>query len=288
MADLSGKTMLITGANAGIGFQTALALAARGAHVLITGRNPEKMAEAQSRIRDAAGHSDVDVFLADHASLDQVAAMGRQINQTVEKLDVAIYNAGAIFAQRRLSEDGFEMHFAVNHLAHFLLHQILEAKLIDSAPSRVVVVASGAHRWGRGLLKDPMSERGFSGMVAYGRSKLANILFARLLARRLKDKGVTANALHPGVIRSDLGLDGERGMIFNWGFSLIAPFVKSPAQGAQTSIHLAASPELEGQTGGYYRNMKVARTWGFASDDDAAQALWDHSNRCLDSWRQKN
>jgi NAD(P)-dependent dehydrogenase (short-subunit alcohol dehydrogenase family) len=287
MADLSSKNIVITGGNAGIGLAAAKALAALGARLLITGRNAKKLEVAVGAIREAAGHARVESVLGDHASLADVQAMGGEILERLPKIDVAIYNAGAMFAKRSLTVDGFERTFAINHLAHFFLHQILEDRLIQSEPSRVVVVASAGHRWGHGLLQDPQSEKFFSGMVAYGRSKLANILFARHLAKRLGGQGVTVNALHPGVIRSDLGRDGERGWVFNLGFSLIAPFVKDVEAGAATTVHLASSSQVEGMTGGYFRNSAPAQPWRFARDDDAAQRLWAMSESMIRVWRSK-
>lgn len=278
--DMSGKTVLITGGNSGIGKQTALALARMGARVVFTSRNLRKGDVARAELREAANTKQIDCMELDLASLREVEIFVQRFTAKYERLDVLILNAGLVLDHRTTTADGFETTFAVNHLAHFHLTQLLRERLEASAPARVVVVSSDAHKAAsEGLdFDDLMAERSYKPFKVYARSKLANILFADELGRRLEGTGVTANSLHPGAVRTGLGADGDVQGLFGriiWG--MIRPFMISPERGAQTSVYLATAPELEGKSGGYYAKCKVAKRSAAAQDAAAAERLWQVS-----------
>jgi len=274
---LRGKTCLVTGATSGIGKETALALARQGATVVLTCRTLERGRAAQREIRVASENPSVEVLVGDHTSLKAVRAMADDFLARHDRLHVLVNNAGGVFGPRRLTEDAFEYNLQINHLAHFLLTNLLLDRLQESAPSRIITVSSGAHRWGRLEFEDLQMERGFTAMGAYGRSKLANILFTRELARRLAGTGVTANALHPGVVGTGFG-SSATGPV-RWGFRWFGWAMLSPARGADTSIFLASSPEVAGITGEYFSKRRVRSPSPEARDDAAARRLWEVSAR---------
>ena len=282
LPDLSGRTVLITGGNSGIGKATATALATAGATVVITARNAERGREAVDEIKRASANAAVEVRDLDLARLSTVRSFAEGFLADYPKLDVLILNAGLTAAKRQVTDDGFELLFQVNHLGHFLLTRLLQDRLIESAPSRVVVVASVAHKQARGIdFDDLQSERSYSHMRVYARSKLANILFAGELARRLEGANVTVNALHPGTVRTGWGGDGEGGLILGMGLKLASWAFLSPEQGAQTSVYLAASPDVAGKTGGYYVKRRLQQPSAAARDDEAARRLWEVSEELL-------
>lgn len=283
---MKGKTVVITGGNAGIGKETAIGLARLGARVLITSRDERRGARAVDEIRRRSASADVDVLPLDLASFASIRGFASQLLESTDAIDVLVNNAGLILRRRTLTADGFEATFGINHLGHFLLTDLLLDRLRASAPARVVVVASDAHESARrGLdFDDLQSERGYRWAKVYGRSKLANIYFARELARRLEGSGVTSNALHPGFVRSEFGQGGDLGGLYGFGLKyLAAPFAISQQKGALTSIHVASSPELEGATGGYYVKRRLASPSEVAQDDAAARRLWDASERLVAS-----
>lgn len=283
---MDGKFVVITGANAGIGKEAAVALAGRGAHVIGTARDPERGQAALDEIRARSGRDDAEILPLDLASFASIRAFASGVLDRYDRVDVLVNNAGAVLSDRRETADGFEMTFGVNHLGHFLLTELLVERLRASAPARVVVVSSGAHKSARGGLDfdDLQAERRYRPFLVYGRSKLANILFTRELARRLDGSGVTANSLHPGFVRSDFGLGGDMSGIVTAGFKLVArPFAISPERGAQTTVYLASSPEVTDVTGWYFYKSAPASTSKFAADDDAARRLWDVSEELVAS-----
>jgi NAD(P)-dependent dehydrogenase (short-subunit alcohol dehydrogenase family) len=272
------KTALITGANAGIGLETARSLARSGFRVLLHARNREKGEAARQSVRQSAGHDEVHLFLADFSRLDDVRELADKVLQAQPRLDVLVNNAGLVSAHRQLTPDGYEQTFAVNHLAPFLLTNLLLDRLKASAPARVVNVASRGHkRRGPLPLDDLMGEREWAPFRAYAHSKLANILFNRELARRLKGSGVTANSVHPGLIRTDIGSDGDLSGWRRLGWKVVMRFAKTVEEGAATSILLASSEELEGVTGAYFAEGKRTEPALFAQDDEAAARLWQLS-----------
>ena len=266
------KRVLITGASSGIGRATAIGLAQRGAELLLTGRNPERCDEALAAVR-AAGGTDARMFQSDFSRLDSVRELAESIRQHTERLDVLINNAAVVVMRRTLTADGYEMIFAVNHLAPFLLTGLLLPLLRPGA--RIVNVASDAHRWGALNFDDLHNERSYIALRVYGQSKTANILWNLELARRLDGSGVTANSLHPGAIRSNLG--GGQGFAADLLRYIWALFMKSPEQGAATSIYLAESPDVEGVSGSYFANCREKQAAAHAVDGPTAGRLWEVS-----------
>ena len=282
---MDGKLVVITGGNSGIGKATAEGLAALGARVWITARDPRRGAEAVAGIRAASDNDDVDQLRLDLASLDSIRHFAAELHERTDRLDVLVNNAGVVMRRRAETVDGFEMTFGVNHLGHFLLTDLVLDLLRAAAPSRIVVVASDAHKFARGGLDfdDLQHERGYGvmGMKVYGRSKLANILYTRELARRLDGTGVTVNAVHPGAVNTHLARDGDGGRFGELAMRLGGRFMRTPAEGAATSIHVASAPGLEGVTGGYFADSAPARATAAASDDAAAAKLWSLSEELL-------
>ncbi len=278
---MRGKTVLVTGANTGIGLETAADLARRGAKVVITSRDEAKGAAAIQEIHHRQPGADVTVMTLDLAKLDDVRRFANAFDERYPNLHVLVNNAGLMQSERSVTADGFETTFQVNHLGPFLLTSLLVDKIKASAPARIVNVASTAHRGGRLDFDDLQSEHSYRGMRVYGTSKLCNILFTKELARRLEGTGVTANSLHPGTVRTGFARDGDSKGFIAIGVTIGSVFFKSPAQGARTSIHLATSPTVEGTTGGYYAKSKPAKSSSAARDDAAARRLWDESEKLL-------
>jgi retinol dehydrogenase 14 len=264
--------VLVTGASSGIGKATAIGLARMGAHVAIVGRNRERTEAAARDIRDAGGVA-VDVLIADLSSQAEVRRIAAEALQRLPRIDVLINNVGGYWNTRHVTADGLERTFAVNHLAPFLLTNLLLGRVKQSAQARIVTVSSNAHRTGRIDFDDLQGERSYSGSRAYDQSKLANVLFAYELARRLRGTGVTSNALHPGVVRTSFGAD-DPAAIQKFVVPLLWPFMKRPARGAATSIRLATAPELEGVTGGFFANGKRTRSSRGSYDESDAARLW--------------
>ena len=270
---MSGKTVVVTGATSGIGEVAALELARKGARVILVGRDRARAEATSSMIRKESGNPEVEYLLADLSSEAEVRRLAGEIKERCPRLDVLINNAGAMFSPRRESVDGIEMTWTLNHLAYFLLTDLLLDTLKASAPSRIVNVASDAHRMVRGIdFDDVEGKMSYKPFRIYGQSKLANILFTRELARRLEGSGVTANCLHPGFVATNF-TTGE-GWLF-WAFRQAARvFAITPEEGAKTTVYLASSPEVEGVSGGYFAGSKSARPSAAAKDDEAARRLW--------------
>jgi retinol dehydrogenase-14 len=272
---MAGRTVLVTGASSGIGRATAVGLATMGAHVAITGRDRLRTEDAADEI-GAAGETTVEVFLADLSSQAQVRQLAREVLDCLPRIDVLVNNAGGYWDTRHVTVDGLERTFAVNHLAPFLLTNLLRDRLEWGAPARVVTVASKAHTTGRIDFDDLQGERSYSGGRAYSQSKLANVVFTYQLARRMRGSPVTANALHPGVVRTSFGAEDPAG-IQRLLIPLLRPAMKSPAQGATTSIHLASAPELEQVSGCYFYNRRPTKSSARSNDQAAAARLWEVS-----------
>lgn len=272
---MEGKVCVVTGATSGIGMVTARELARAGARVLIVGRTPRKSAEAAARIRAEANSTIVEPLAADLSSQAEIRALAHEIEARTERLDVLVNNAGGIFLDRSESVDGIETTFAVNHLAYFLLTNLLLDLLMSSRPSRIVNVASRAHRGVTIDFGDIGGREHYSGWRAYQKSKLANLLFTRELARRLGGTGVTVNALHPGYVNTHFFRDeGWRGKVMRLAANR---FAITPERGARTVLYLATSPEVEGVSGGYFANNAPARPSSAALDEAAARLLWRFS-----------
>lgn len=272
---MDGKVCVVTGATSGIGKATATALARMGATVVLAGRDRGRTEAVAAQI-GAAGASPPKVEVADLASMEQVRGLAGRL-ASLERIDVLVNNAGLILGDHRVTPDGFEHVFAVNHLAPFLLTNLLVPKLTAAAPARVITVASDAHTAARLDLGDPNLERGWDSWRSYANSKLGNILFTRELARRLDGTGVTANCAHPGVVRTGFG--NETKPLLRFGITIARPFMLSPERGASTVVYLASSPDVAGQTGGYYARRRLRQPSAAARDDAAARKLWEISEK---------
>jgi NAD(P)-dependent dehydrogenase (short-subunit alcohol dehydrogenase family) len=276
---MQGKTVVVTGATQGIGYEAARAIARLGARVILTARDRARGERAASTISAESGAT-VELVLCDFASLASIRAAAAEVRERASALHVLLNNAGALYLERRESVDGLELTFATNHLGYFLFTRLLEELLVRSAPARIVNVASAAHRVARRgpSFDDLERRRGYSGFRVYGETKLMNILFTRELARRLAGTGVTANSLHPGVIASGFGTN-NRGVL-GWLMRHATRYVFStPEEGAATSVFLCTSPEVEGVTGKYFARCREVRPRPQAEDDEAARRLWELSER---------
>lgn len=273
---LRGSTVLVSGGTGGIGLATASGLAGLGARVGIVGRDPGRAADAAEAVRRTAAGARVDTFVADLSSQAEVRRLADEVLASYPRLDVLVNNVGGYWAHRHVTADGLEHTFALNHLAPFLLTELLRGLLVASAPARVVTVSSGAQAMGRIDFDDLQGEQDYNGQRAYNQSKLANVLFTYELARRLEGTGVTANVLHPGVVRTRFGQE-DSGRWMQLLLPVVRPFLKSPERGARTSVHLASAPELAGVSGRYFANSAPPRSSARSYDTQVAARLWDVS-----------
>ena len=276
---MAGRTVLVTGGTSGIGRATALGLAAMGAQLAITGRDRERTEDAAREIRGAGG-GQVDVFVADLSAQSQVRRLADEVLQRLPRIDVLVNNAGGFWNTRHVTADGLERTFALNHLAPFLLTSLLLGRLKRTAPARVVTVSSNVQARGRIDFDDLQAERSYSGARAYNQSKLANVLFTYELARRLEGTAVTANALHPGLVRTSFGAE-DPGAVQRLFVPFVRPFMKTPARGAATSIQLASAPGLEHVTGRFFAGGKPSRSSERSYDQAAAARLWQVSTELV-------
>ncbi len=281
-SELNGKLMLITGATSGIGRAAAEALAGKGASLVILARNEEKARTTMAHIASKTGNRSIELIRCDLSSLDNVKSAAEEFLSKHEKLDVLIANAGVIRGKRHLTADGFEYTFGVNHLAHFVLTNLLLDTLKRSAPSRVVVTSSASHLRAHLDFDDLMEERGYSPWKAYGQSKLANALFTVELSRRLEGTMVTSNCFHPGLVRTNIG--AGLGGISGFAYPVSYPFAISPEKGAETLVYLAASPEVEGVSGKYFYQKKPDGVNPEVLDANIARRLWETSEQLTSKW----
>ncbi|EDV29195.1 Retinol dehydrogenase 13 [Trichoplax sp. H2] len=279
-ARLDNKTVVITGGNTGIGKETAIDLAQRGARIILACRSESKGTTAVKEIIESSGSSNIVFRKLDLASLQSVRDFANQFNKNEDRLDILINNAGVMWCPYMETADGLEMQFGTNHIGHFLLTNLLLDKLKACAPSRIVVVSSIGHRGGKMNFDDLNGKKNYNSYTAYFQSKLANILFTRELAKRLQGTGVTANSLHPGAVNTDLGRHlsvNQNGFLH----ALIAPlywlFVKTSKQGAQTSIYCAVDESLNGVSGKYFADCREKDCAAQGRDDGAAKKLWEIS-----------
>lgn len=279
-ADLTGKTALVTGATNGIGKAAAAALAAMGAEVVVVGRNRALTESTVAELKRTTGSEKIDHLVADLSVQAEVRKLAADFLNSGRPLHILLNNAGAIFPTRAESIDGIEMTFALNHLGYFLLTELLLDRLRQSAPARIVNVASAAHRAARNGIDfdDLEGRRKYAPFGAYGQSKLANILFTRELARRLKGSGVTVNCVHPGFVATRFA---HANAIYNIAMALMRPFQRSIASGSRTSIYLCAAPEVADISGEYFADCKIAVPTPYARDDAAAKKLWEISERMV-------
>ena len=276
--DIRGKRVLITGATSGIGLTAARSLARQGAKVVMVGRDAAKTARCLDEVRAGAPGAEVSSLLCDFSRQGEIRRFAEEVLRRDDRLDVLVNNAGTVLNDRTVTKEGIETTFAVNHLGYFLLTQLLLDRIVQSAPARIVNVASAAHRFGTLDFDDLSFERGYRGMRAYARSKLANVLFTRSLAEKLAGTGVTANCLHPGAVATAIwsGAPGwARPIIWVIGkFSFI-----SPERGGQRIVQLVTSPELSDTTGKYFEDGKLMDPAPRARDEAVGRRLWQESAR---------
>jgi NAD(P)-dependent dehydrogenase (short-subunit alcohol dehydrogenase family) len=272
---MQDKTVVATGATSGIGEVAATKLAAMGARIVFVARDARRAEATLAKLEQAAPGLGHRFHIADLSLMADTRRVGEAIAASEPRIDALVNNAGAIFSQRRLTAEGLEMTFALNHMAYFTLTAALRERLVASAPARIVSTASAAHKAAKFDLDDLQCAKSYSGWKAYSRSKLDNILFTRELARRLAGTGVTANCLHPGFVASRFG--DEMGGWARRLFSLAKTFAISPEDGADTIVHLVAAPELTTVSGEYFVKRKVETPSAAARDDRAARQLWEAS-----------
>jgi len=274
---MNGKVVVLTGGTSGIGRVAAVALARRGAKIVLIARDRSRTAETLAELKAIGAGVEHRAFFCNLACIGETQRLATELAAAEPRIDVLVNNAGALFSRRELSPDGLEMTFAVNHMAYFVLTGALRETLVRSAPARIVSTASGAHRGATLNFDDLQSARAYSGFEAYSRSKLCNILFTRELARRLTGTGVTANCLHPGFVATRFG-DHSGGLV-----QALMPIAKlgaiSPAKGAETIVYLASSPDVEAVTGEYFYKSAPDTPSPQARDDAAATKLWAESQR---------
>jgi NAD(P)-dependent dehydrogenase (short-subunit alcohol dehydrogenase family) len=276
---MQGKIILVTGATNGIGLVTARELARLGGQVTIVGRNADKCDDTSKRIRAQTGQA-VETILADLSTLEGIRQTAAAFKKTHQNLHILVNNAGGMFTKRRLTSDGFEYTFALNHLNYFLLTSLLLDLLKASAPARIINVSSNAHERARIDFDNLQGEKHYAGLEAYGQSKLANLLFTYELARRLEGTGVTSNAIHPGFVAT--GFARNNGPIYNIGTWIAGQlFGRKPERGAETSIYLASSPEIEGISGKYFVDCQPAESKPQSHDRAAAEKLWQISEELI-------
>jgi NAD(P)-dependent dehydrogenase (short-subunit alcohol dehydrogenase family) len=282
---LKGKVVVVTGSNMGIGLETAVGVAAQEATTVMACRNQAKAERAAQEVTRRTWNDDVHVVPLDLADLTSVRQAADVIARRWGRLDVLVNNAGGTWSARQGTVQGIEYTFGVNHLGPFYLTNLLLPQLRAAAPSRIVTLTSvGHHAAFNGMRFDDLqSERGYDGMEAYCRSKLANVLFTRELSKRLDPAEVTANAVHPGPVRSGFGMDGDLTGVMAWGLKVVRPFEISPKRGARTSIHLATSPEVAGKSGLYWVRSKPGHMSRRARDEESAARLWSESEDLLSS-----
>ncbi len=272
-----GKICLITGANSGIGFETALGLAEMGASVVMACRNETKGKEAQERIKTKTGNVSVDLMTVDLSSQNSIRTFAGDFKERYKSLNILINNAGGINSKKKMTEEGYEVTFAVNYLAPFLLTNLLIPVLKKGAPSRIINVSSEAHFFGKIDFKNFQGEKGYNVMSSYANAKLALILFTNELAGRLEGSGITVNSLHPGFVSSNFGK--SEGLVYKVGISLLKPFTISSVKGAATSIYLASSPEVEAVTGKYFDKSNERSSSGRSYDVETSKKLWEISEK---------
>lgn len=271
-----GQICMVTGANAGIGRETALALARLGATLVMVCRNRERGEAARSEIIAQSNNNRVDLLLGDLSSQQSIRAMTDEFNRRYDRLNVLVNNAGVFLSNRQVTADGLEMTFATNHLGYFMPTLLLWERLLAGVPARVINVSSDAHRGAKLDFDDLQNERRYNGFRAYAQSKLANVLFTMELHRRRGAADVTVNALHPGFVASNFGR-GNGGVIGLFMRRVVPWIARSSEEGATTSIYLASSPEVNGVSGAYFVDSKPARAASAAYDQSTAIRLWDIS-----------
>ena len=270
---MNNKYVMITGANSGIGKETAIALARKGAYIIMLCRSREKAEKAMFEIKERAGTENIDLIIADLSDQKTIYSAVEEFKAKFDRLDVLINNAGSILKERQETEEGYEMTFAVNHLGHFLLTLLLLDVLIRSAPSRIINVSSAAHRFGNLDLRHINFEDKYSSFRTYSNSKLANVLFTYELARRLEGTGVSVNALHPGVVNSNFG-KGQFSKLLTPFVAFSTLFLINPEKGAKTSVYLASSDDVKEVSGKYFKKQKAVKSSKASYNEKTQKELW--------------
>lgn len=264
------KTAVITGANSGMGKASARMLAEKGYHVVMLVRNRERGKEAFLALEKESPGS-FDMILCDLSDLQSVQDAAQRISEEYGSVDILMNNAGVITTRRALTKEGLEMQFAVNHVGHFVLTMKLLPRMREG--SRIIQVASGAHKWGEIHFDDLTLQKNFRPFKAYGQSKLANVLFAKALSERLKTYGITVNSCHPGAVATNMGVNRETG--FGRGIMrVLKPFFRTPEEGADTAVFLATDPSVAKISGEYFRNRKPVAAAKKAQDKELSEKLW--------------
>jgi NAD(P)-dependent dehydrogenase (short-subunit alcohol dehydrogenase family) len=277
---MTRRTSVITGASSGIGLEAAVGIAQTGAQIFLIVRDRGRGENAAAEIRRRAGNADVELLIADLASQKDIRRVAKEFLDRGEPLHLLVNNAGVFQLRHEKTVDGIETTFAVNHLAYFLLTELLLPRLRENAPARIVNVASDAHHWGTIDFDDLGGEKSFRSMKIYGRSKLANVLFTRELAERLEGTGVTVNCMHPGAVGTNLGK--QNGAFARVVTTIIRPFMRTPAKGADTIVWLATAPELEGVTGKYFFDRREKRGSRESQDPNVRKRLWTVSEQLIE------
>lgn len=275
---MQSKRILITGANSGMGLASTIALASQGHEIIMGCRNEERGEKALNEARKQSGSDRLTLMKCDLGSLETIRRFADEFNTRYDHLDVLLNNAGVVSLKRQETKDGFEMGLGVNHLGHFLLTHLLLDRLKEAEAARIVVVSSGAYKLGKIHWEDPHFHHGYNVVKAYAQSKLANIYFTKVLAKRLEDTRVTVNCLHPGAVATNIGVDRETG----FGKRILAsvahmPFFQTPEQGAETAVFVASDPSVEKQSGQYYYRKKVHKLQSKAQNYEEALRLWEWS-----------
>lgn len=280
---MKGKTVIVTGANTGIGLETARALARLGAHVVMAARNQEKGLAAVAEVKRSTGNDAVELAVFDLASLSSVRKGAAELLERCGRIDVLVNNAGLVLGSRQTTRDGFEATFGINHLGPFLLTKLLLPRITETRGARIVNVSSRAHKRVRGIWFDDLmvERRPYIGFQVYCHSKLANVLFTRELARRLEGTGVTANSLHPGVVATEFAALGDVGLLHATVSRLLRPFMLTAEEGARTTVYCVTNPELSAVSGKYFADSREARPSRAACDEAAALRLWQRSEELV-------
>jgi NAD(P)-dependent dehydrogenase (short-subunit alcohol dehydrogenase family) len=270
---MQGKTVVVTGGTSGIGQVAAERLVGKGARIVLVARDPARGEVTLKRLRELAPGAAHSVHYGNLSEIGEMKRLGAEIAAAEPRIDVLVNNAGALFNARKLTGDGLEYTFATNHVAYFVLTELLLPSLKAAGKARIVSTASDAHKGARLDFDDLQSAESFSGFGAYGRSKLCNILWTRELARRIEGSGVTANCLHPGFVATRFG--DQSGGLLAPAVRIAKNFAISPEKGAETIIYLASSPEVAGVSGGYFYKCRPATPTTEARDNASARRLWD-------------
>ena len=276
---LQGKTAIVTGANSGMGMATVRALSDMGARVIMLCRSEKRGREALERLNSEKPR-DLDLILCDLGDYDSVRSFVSKVRESYSRIDILVNNAGFISLDRQETKEGLERQFGINHIGHFLL----TTSLLDlmGKGSRIVVVASGAHKTGKIHFDDINLHKGFNVIKAYSQSKLANVLFTRELARRVKDKGITVNCCHPGAVATNIGIDRETGF-GKTVTGLLKPFFQTPEQGARTAVFLATDDSVADVSGEYFYKCKIAKSSKRSKDMELAKELFEFSSKLINN-----